>query len=383
MRILLDATAVNEGGGGICTFLLGLLSGWSRAEFDDDWRIIGMSALPRAVDDLVAGRGIVVRHGAPTAARRLATQQLVIPAFERRRSWLPDVILATTPVIALAPRRAPIVAMIHDLRSLRLPEEFGTLTRWYRGMAYRHGLLRADGLVTNSEFTRREVQSVADHRGPNPRVVHLGADHVDEWPLTPAQDIHGITFAHWSNKRPGVAIKAWAILREANPAFPGVLHVVGARPADRKRLNSLAVDMRIADLVRVHSFLPDPEYRQLFGSSSIVLLPTTMEGFGLPVGEAQRLGIPVVASPVGGVREVGGDAALYSESGTPESFAALCSVVLFDPHRRNRLIAAGRAHASRFTWRRTAELVRRELEATVARVRHDVTDRGRAMGDDR
>jgi len=372
MRILADATAVGEGGGGICTFLLGLLAGWTAAGFEDEWRVVGMSDLPRAVDDLVMSPGRVLRGRSPSVVHRILAQQVLLPAMACG-SWSPDVILATTPVIPVTPLRSPVVAMVHDLRSLRFPSEFTRLVRTYRRIAYRYGLARADGLLANSDFTRDEVQQVARHRRSNPVVISLGADHVDDWPaVSPGPEDgqgHGITFAHWSNKRPDVAIRAWALLHDTDDAFAAKLHVVGGRAAEIGGLIRLSSELHINHLVQVHPFLPEHEYRDLFASSSVVLLPSTMEGFGLPVAEAQRLGIPVVATAVGGISEVGGDAALYSTDGSPSSFAALCAQILFDPGRRDELIRRGRERSGHFTWRSTAERTRCELERIVVRRR--------------
>jgi len=368
MRILVDATAVGEGGGGICTFLVGLLSGWNEAGFDDEWRVVGMDDLPKAVDGLVGQTGTVQRGAPPSAARRILTQQILLPVISRRRSWVPDVLFATTPVIPLVPSRIPRVAFVHDLRFLRFPTEFGRVTRGYRRFAYGYGLRHADGLVTNSGFTCREVQDVTENRRPTePQVVYLAADHVDHWPFVKQDQGHGIAFAHWSNKRPEVAIQAWSVLRDQHPELSAPLHVVGAQPGAVAALARLASELKVADLVTIHPYLPEDEYRSLFASASVVLLPSTTEGFGLPVAEAQRLGIPVVASAVGGVSEVGGDGVLYSEDGTPSSFAALCGDVLFDPRAREDLIRRGRVNSRRFSWRATAELTRRELERCLSR----------------
>jgi glycosyltransferase involved in cell wall biosynthesis len=366
MRILVDATGVNDGGGGICTYFLGLLSGWAQAAFDDEWCIVGMRNLPQAVDELI-GCGTVVRHGSPSVLSRILTQQVVLPATPRRRRWQPDVFLAMTPVIPVVPGRAPTVATVYDLRSLRCPEEFGTLNRGYRRHAYRYGLTRADGLVAISAYAASEVAAIAPERRSPARVLTLGADHVDAWPRPPAVPGQGITFAHWSNKRPDVAIRAWRLLYDGHPGFAGVLQVVGAPPALRESLRSLAAGLGLDSAVAVHGYLPEPDYRALFASSEVVMMPTSMEGFGLPVAEAQRFGIPVVASAVGGMTEAGGNAALYSINCTATSFAHLCAEALFDCTRRRQLVADGLEHARAFLWRETAEAVRAELERTLSR----------------
>lgn len=367
MRILVDATPVVKAGGGICTYFLGLLRGWNAAGFSDEWRIVGSSALPGEVDEIIGNRGTVERRGDGSALQRVFAQQMLLPARSRRAgSWKPDVVLATTPVIPWVPVGAPVVAMVHDLRFLRHPREFRLLTRHYRRVVYRHGVRCADGLLTNSDFTRREVLEEVEDRRSDPQVAHLGADHVDRWSHLASASGHGITFAHWSNKRPDVAVRAWSLLADRCSGLSSTLHVVGCRGTTADGVEALARELGVSHLVHVHEFLEEHDYWTLFATASVVLMPSTTEGFGLPVLEAQRLGIPVVVSAVGGIGEIGGDAPLYVREPRAEGFADLCHQALFHPERRAAAIEAGRSHAARFTWRDTAETTRRELERAVA-----------------
>jgi glycosyltransferase involved in cell wall biosynthesis len=362
MRILVDAFPVVDGGGGICTYFLGLLAGWNAAGFDDEWHILGTRSLPESVDKLVGAKGTVQRIGNAAAFNRVVMQHVTLPRRSRQSSpWKPDVLLATTPVIPLLPLRIPIVAMVHDLRYLQFPREFGAFSRFYRRLVYRHGLRHADGLLTNSDFTRREVMAEVGNRQIGPQVAHLGCDHVDQWREMFSPGDHAITFAHWSNKRPDLAVRAWALVAARQPDFHTRLHVAGCSPPTAEALLALANELGVSHLLQLHGFLAEADYWRLFASASLVLVPSTMEGFGLPVLEAQRLGIPVVAMAVGAIREIGGDAPLYSSDGSVETFAKLCEEALLDPGRREAAIARGLRHAEGFTWRRTAELTRGEL----------------------
>lgn len=370
MRILVDASAVSRGGGGICTYLSGLLSGWNTAGFDDEWVVVGTRNLPPDIDGLVDRRGEVRRIGGDSAGQRMGLQQAYVPAVMRSRSWRPDVLFATTPVIPAIPVPAPVVVCVHDLRYRTHPGEFGPVQRLYRRAAYGHGLRWATRVVAVSEATRRAAGAETAARRHPPRVVHLGADHADRWAgRAPAG--HGIAFAHWANKRPEIAIRAWAVVKGRHPGFSACLHVVGTPTQLTGSLRGLAAGLGIAELVRIHPPLPGDEYWELFASASVVLVPSTLEGFGLPVVEAMRLGIPVVATDDAAMREAGGDFALYAGDGSAEAFADHCETVLFDPARRAEIVAGGLDHARCFTWRRTAGATRDVmLEAMAERGDH-------------
>ena len=358
MRILVDASPVKVGGGGICTYLTGLLRGWEAAGFEDQWTIAGTSALPMEIDGLLNGKGDIRRGvGGRLPAEKHIIQQVYMPLRAYFGTARPDVVLCTTPVIPLISSPVPIVAAVHDLRYLAYPAEYSCLQRLYRKRAYGRGMRRADQLVAISRATSGAVEREVGRR---PHVVQLGADHVDQWPRVNSAG-HGIAFAHWTNKRPDVAIRAWGILRQRDSRFSSMLHIVGCPSEKRSALVALARDSGIAHLVRVHQFLPEVEYQRLFRSASVVLMPSSMEGFGLPVVEAMRSGIPVVATDDPGLREAGGDVALYAAAGLAESFASHCASLLGDDSRRAAVVAGGLHWARAFTWERTAQMTRKVL----------------------
>jgi glycosyltransferase involved in cell wall biosynthesis len=276
-----------------------------------------------------------------------------------------DAVLNATPVAAtLVSVRAPQVTVVHDIRHTVRPGEFRRHQIVYRDIVYRRSIRRSDAVIAVSTSTRDHLVREFGLEAARIRVVPHGADHVDRWEhADPGR--HAIAFAHWSNKRPELAVRAWAILRESVPGFDRPLEIVGAGDDTRRTLATIA-DPRLDGLVRMHGYLPDREYQRLFSSASVVLMPSTLEGFGLPVIEGLRLGIPVVVSEEAGAREAGGDAAIYAH-GDAESFAAECSRIFADDAWREQVIARGREHAAAFTWTRSALATRAVLEEAVSK----------------
>jgi len=278
-----------------------------------------------------------------------------------------DAVLNTTPVAAtLVSVRRPQVTIVHDLRHAVHPEEFSRSEAYYRRLVYHRSIRRSDAVVAISESTRDHVVRELHLAPQDVAVVALGADHVDQW-ARGVGGSHAVTFAHWSNKRPELAVRAWAILRSGIPGFATRLEVVGVPPGARIGLESLARRFALEGLVRLHGRLPDAEYQRMFTGASVVLLPTSLEGFGLPVIEAQRLGIPVVASAGVGIEAAGGAAAVYAP-GDAESFASECRRLFTDDAWRRLVVARGVEHASAYTWKATALATRRIImEAVRAR----------------
>lgn len=108
----------------------------------------------------------------------------------------------------------------------------------------------------------------------------------------------------------------------------------------------------------------------LLGAADVAVLTSEWEARALVAQEALRAGVPLVATAVGGVPELVGDAAVLVPWGPREQVAAgvAAAVVrlLDDPGERERLAGAGRARAA--TWPDDADVLK-QLQEVYARAR--------------
>ncbi|MFH9351335.1 glycosyltransferase family 4 protein [Kitasatospora sp. NPDC017646] len=86
----------------------------------------------------------------------------------------------------------------------------------------------------------------------------------------------------------------------------------------------------------------------LLAAADVVAVSSRWEARSLVVQEAMRAGVPVVATAVGGIPELVGDAAVLVAPGDPAALGRAVRELLADPARRERLVAAGRQQAE--TW---------------------------------
>src|SRR5690606_37389199 len=83
--------------------------------------------------------------------------------------------------------------------------------------------------------------------------------------------------------------------------------------------------------------------------------PSVYEGFGLPPLEAMTVGVPVVATASGAVREVVGDAALLVPVDDEDALAAALVRIVDDDELRAELVARGTVRSGAYDWSKTAE----------------------------
>lgn len=146
-------------------------------------------------------------------------------------------------------------------------------------------------------------------------------------------------------------------LIRALPELDGTqLVLAGAGAPHERELRRLAEELGVSERVRCLDWLSPAELEGLYRSTAALALPSFIEGFGLPVLEAMRHGVPVACSDRSALPEVAGDAALLFDPYDQESVTTALRRVLRDEELRARLAERGLERYRQFTWTRTASL---------------------------
>ncbi len=155
---------------------------------------------------------------------------------------------------------------------------------------------------------------------------------------------------HEPQKGLDVLVEAVSRLRSrGGPRFEVVLLGEGSQTAGlRRRVH----DLGLADIVTFAGPLDRPSLVSAYLGASAFVLPSRFEGFPMALMEAWAAGLPVVATSVGGVREVSREnAAILVPPENPDALAEALSSLLADPRLRQDLASTGRHLArERFAW---------------------------------
>jgi glycosyltransferase involved in cell wall biosynthesis len=122
--------------------------------------------------------------------------------------------------------------------------------------------------------------------------------------------------------------------------------------AQREQIDRLGLGPAITHLPR----LAQPALAPLYRRAALVLVPSEMEGFGLPVIEALACGATVLASDLPTLREAGGLAAVYLPVGDVAAWADAVTALLARPDAAPPP-AVRRQQAARFTWAEHARVI--------------------------
>lgn len=132
-------------------------------------------------------------------------------------------------------------------------------------------------------------------------------------------------------------------LIDAIQGIPCKLYVLGAlAPDHRRKLESMAIDFKEFRNLTV------PEVVELYGMCDIVCFASTVEGFGLPIVEANAVGRVVITSNISSMPEIASDAAHYVDPFSVQSIRQGILTVIQDDLYREKLIENGYVNKDRF-----------------------------------
>jgi len=257
-----------------------------------------------------------------------------------------------------------LVATVHSLEPLRpwKREQLGAgydLSSWME----REGLEACDAIVAVSGDMRRDILKSYDVPADRVTVIHNGVDTEKYHPRDGSASI-----AKFGIREPFVFFvgrltrqKGVFDLVDAMDVVPEGTTLVLATgkpdtPGIEEELRRVLGGVR--NVVWIREMLGDPDLVNLYNEAAVFACPSVYEPFGIINLEAMACETPVVASRVGGIREVVVDdeTGLLVPPGDPVRLGRAITKVLEDPALARRLGKAGRRRVlSQFTWDRIAQ----------------------------
>jgi glycosyltransferase involved in cell wall biosynthesis len=120
---------------------------------------------------------------------------------------------------------------------------------------------------------------------------------------------------------------------------------------------SLLKTYKYKDDVLLTGYLPEEELAQLMAAAYAFVYPSFFEGFGVPVAEAMKCGVPVLTSKDSAMQEIAQEAALYFDPASVDDIAYKLMFIYKQEDERRELIRKGNELAAHYTWQRTADLL--------------------------
>ena len=262
---------------------------------------------------------------------------------------------------AITPGLASVVSLL-DVIWMRPPSDWGGSASGQRSLRriVEHDTRHADQIFAISEAGARDITRSLGVAGERIHVTPLG---VRPPTAVPAQEQAVRAELELGSARVILSVAQkhpYKNLQSLVRALPDLdadvmLVLPGFSTAHEQQLRELARELGVAERLRLPDWLSDSSLAGLYALSSAFVLPSFVEGFGLPVLEAMLRDVPVACSASSSLPEVAGDAALLFDPERQEEITAAIRRLLDDRAYAERLVERGRARAAEFTWARTGE----------------------------
>jgi glycosyltransferase involved in cell wall biosynthesis len=308
--------------------------------------------------DLERSNVEIVRHVLPSRALFGGSAVLGRPRLDRLLGGV-DVLWMPAPAPLAASSGVPLVLSVHDLSWAARPRDFTPYERLWHALARPARLARrATALTAVSRATAGEVERRWGIPAREVVVVPNGVElpRADPGALPPELPARYLLFvgALEPRKAPELLVEAFGRARSRGLDAELVLAGEG-RLAPRLR----------APGVRLLGRVPRGALASLYAGALALVMPSWLEGFGLPPAEALRAGTPAVVSDLPVFAEVLGEGALRVAPGDADALADALVRIAGDAELRARLAAVGAEAIRSLTWERAA----RELHAVLANAR--------------
>lgn len=261
--------------------------------------------------------------------------------------------------------KVPTLAVIHDLNFEHYPADLPLHIRiFYRTMFPRYAR-KADRLVTVSEFSKNDI---CEQYGISPAKIDVTYNGVNEAfsPISEsekdasksrfADGKHYFVFVGSLHPRKNISrlFKAFdAFSKQSNDDIR--LVIVGEKYYWNAEMKSVFETMQFSERVMFSGRLSAGDLKLAVGGALAMVYVPYFEGFGIPILEGFKCGVPVITSNVTSMPEVAGGAALLTDPFSEEAISEALQKITLDEALRKRLVEKGFERVRQFNWHKTAE----------------------------
>jgi len=287
--------------------------------------------------------------------QRVRSYKIIHAAFPEQGIWFPLI-------------KAKKIVTVHDLNPFidKGSSLIQILWNLYARLVYYISIRFADHIISVSSQTKRELKSILNVSNNRITIVNPGVSGM--YKMSPKKENHepiiGFVGKLTERKRVTFLLATLKALNFLDAKRKWKLFIHCSDGFNMKKFKSLSEVFMLQERIQFNTYVPEEKMSQIYKCFDILIFPSSHEGFGFPILEAQRCGIPVITMVGAKIPE---ETSCYTlKAQDPEDIARICIQLIQDQDLYEKTSKAGYFHASKFTWdkcaKRIIELYRRLLK---------------------
>jgi glycosyltransferase involved in cell wall biosynthesis len=247
-------------------------------------------------------------------------------------------------------RTTELTLVVHDLSFERNPRWYAPRQRlWHRLVRPRSLVRRADRIIAVSEWTKRDLVELYGVDEEKIFVVYPSADNPEvELPFPVALPEHYLLFlgAVEERKNPISLLEAFNLIAAKHPDLH--LIIAGKHGFGAKKVVTAARCNKFRERIHLLGYVPLSVRRALYKKAAAFVYPSYYEGFGIPILDALRAGLPTIVGNRSSMPEVVGDSGLLVDPGDVSEMAIGLDEILSNEAFSRELSGRARERAKFF-----------------------------------
>jgi glycosyltransferase involved in cell wall biosynthesis len=267
-------------------------------------------------------------------------------------------------------KKTKLVLTVHDLSFELMPETFSVKRRiWHLLINPRRLCQKASSIIAVSQSTKDDIEKTYHIPSEKIRRIYNGAPEEmaelsrNDQKLIEVKDKYHLPFNFIfylgtiePRKNIPSLVAAFDELKSQgnNDLSKYKLVIAGGKGWDTKKIFETMKRAKFTDDIIYTSCITNEDKAAVLTLASLFVYPSFFEGFGIPVLEAMKCGVPVITSNVSSLPEVAGEGAVLVDPYRPDELVVAMKEILLNKDFSEKLTYKAKNHAFRFTWKASA-----------------------------
>lgn len=271
--------------------------------------------------------------------------------------------------------KVPTCLVVHDLAFEHYPHFVSKINLMHYKRYVPKFVRKAQRIIAVSEFTKQDIVSRYGVDAAKIDIVYNGAHELYQ-PLgyeakqsirekyTDGKQFFLFTGSLHPRKNVINLLKAFVKFKRRQKS-PMKMVIVGRMAWLAKDIEEAKAKMPFKEEVIWLGYVDIEELAKITASAYAMVYPSLFEGFGIPILESLKTGVPAIASDTSSMPEVLGNAGILVNPEEVESIAAAMEKMYKEEPLRNKFIQEAAVQSAKFSWDRSARLLYESLMKCV------------------